>query len=476
LSKGRLTRQELGWLLTQEAQGAAERLRKGVHALTQAPPPPGVDASGVDATLSALDDAMRMLSSLHQQPVSVRGRRGRIDLASLLCEVAPDALVSMEPGGGTEVFGDEAELRRMFHVMLGHGSGSGNNVSIRREEDEVVLAVVLGPDSSANANAERAWVSRMAIRYGGRYELEGSTAVLALPAEGIETRDDLARLRRELDEARKQGEAYARELGAAWTTGEDNAPSSSYPPPEKSLGVDRYGMVTRLCGGIAATLRTMLLPVGRDIADFRAGLTPRKTSPDLETITRLGVDEHLDSLGRKVLLTQEFVAELGAIGESDPHEPRSATDLIEVVQNEVRGFEGRAARAGVELRVTANPASGPALAHVAPRAASILVHQLLCHAVAASRRGSPVLVEVGASEGPDGRVGARIVVDDSGTPLPANARRALLALEVEPGTFGRPAGIALFLAAEISAWQGAMLDVGDAPDGGGVRVSVTFGR
>src|SRR3984957_17085525 len=104
MSKGKLTRQELGWLLTQEAQGAAERLRKGVSALTQAPPPPGIDPSGVDATLSALDDAMKMLSNLHAQPVSVRGRRGRIDLASLLWEVAPEARVAIAPGAGTEVF------------------------------------------------------------------------------------------------------------------------------------------------------------------------------------------------------------------------------------------------------------------------------------------------------------------------------------------------------------------------------------
>ena len=57
MSKGKLTRQELGWLLTQEAQGAAERLRKGVSALTQAPPPPDAaelaDVTGVDARLSA---------------------------------------------------------------------------------------------------------------------------------------------------------------------------------------------------------------------------------------------------------------------------------------------------------------------------------------------------------------------------------------------------------------------------------------
>ena len=52
LSKGRLTRNELSWLLTQEAQNAAERLRVGVQFLrTQAPPPPSTHedpAVGVD--------------------------------------------------------------------------------------------------------------------------------------------------------------------------------------------------------------------------------------------------------------------------------------------------------------------------------------------------------------------------------------------------------------------------------------------
>lgn len=478
MSKGRLTRQELGWLLTQEARGAAERLRKGVTALTQAPPAPGLDASGVETTLSALDDAMKMLSSLHSQPVGNRGRRGRIDLASLLWEVAPEARVSIEPGGGTEVSGEESELRRMLHVMLGHGSGTGSHVAVRREGDEVVLRVVLGPDSSATADTERAWLSRMAIRYGGRYELEGSMAVLALPAEGIESRDDLARLRKELDEARKQGEAYARELAAVWTGSDDSVSSSTYPPPDTVPATARCGAITRLSGGIAASLRAMLSPVGRDVSDLRASLSPRKSSPDLETVARTGLDDRLEAIRRKLLVVQDFVAELAAVGETDPGEVKRSVDLLEIVRAEVSTMEPRAARGGIRIRLDASPAhSSVVVARVAPRGAGIVVRELLSHAVAASARGSVVGVVVQAPQ-PAGGLGARIVVDDSGTSLPVGARRALLTLEVEPGTFGRPSSVGLFIAAEVAAAQGALLDIGDAPfaagAGGGIRVTVTF--
>jgi hypothetical protein len=249
---------------------------------------------------------MKMLSSLHARPVSVRGRRGRIDLASLLWEVAPEARVSIEPGSGTEVFGDEAELRRMLHVILGHGSGTGSAVSIRREADEVIVTVVMGPDSSPTADTERAWLSRMAVRYGGRYELEGGTEVLALPAEGVESRDDVAKLRKELDEARKQGEAYARELAAVWAASDDPASSSSFPPPQ-TAAADRHGVVTRLAGGIAATLRSILSPIGRDLSDLRAQASPRRSSPDLESAARGEIDEKLDAIRRKLIVVQEFV-------------------------------------------------------------------------------------------------------------------------------------------------------------------------
>jgi hypothetical protein len=480
--------------LTQEAQGAAERLRKGVTALTQAPPPPDADPVGVDETLSALDDTMKMLSSLHAHPVSVRGRRGRIDLASLLWEVAPEARVSMEPGSGTEVFGDEAELRRMLHVMLGHGSGSGSAVTVRRDGDEVVIGVVLGPDASATAETERAWLARMAVRYGGRYELEGGMEVLSLPAEGVEARDDVAKLRKELDEARKQGEAYARELAAVWAAGDEPMVPSTYPPPA-TPALDRVGAIARLAGGIAATLRAMLSPIGREIADLRPPVGPRKSSPDLEATARgSDVDDRVEAIRRRLLSVHEFVAELAAVGEGDVLEPRREVDLVETVRGEARALESRAARVGVEVRVRTVPdeVSTRVVLRVSPRLTAIMARELISYAIAATPRGSGVVVTVVAPgiASDDGGLGARIVIDDAGTILPASARRALLALEVEPGTFGRPSSVSLSVAAEIASAQGAQLELSDAPPesategrsesargaGGGVRVVVTFPR
>ena len=63
MSKGRLTRQELSWLLTQEAQNAAERLRVGVQVLrTQAPPPPDVVITQ-DPTIPGITSMRRSMRS-----------------------------------------------------------------------------------------------------------------------------------------------------------------------------------------------------------------------------------------------------------------------------------------------------------------------------------------------------------------------------------------------------------------------------
>jgi signal transduction histidine kinase len=235
--------------------------------------------------------------------------------------------------------------------------------------------------------------------------------------------------------------------------------------------------MTRFAGGVAATLRAILSPIGRDLADLRSAGSSRRSSPDLELAARSDVDEKLDIVRRKLLLAQEFVAELASIGEGEVDELARNVDLVEVVRGQVRGLEGRAGRGGVVVEVHAVPdePSTTVVTRVAPRAVALLVRELLSHAVAASTRGSVVSVTLhGANPGPEG-MGARLVVDDTGTSLPASARRALLGLEVEPGTFGRPSGVALFVASEIAAALGALLEIGDTVSGG-VRVTVTFPR
>ena len=305
----------------------------------------------------------------------------------------------------------------------------------------------------------------------------------------------MAQLRKELDEARRQGEAYARELAAAWAAGEEVPGLSSQPPPA-TPGAARHAAIARFAGGVAATLRNILSPVGRELAELRgaSASATRKSAPEFDVGTRPEVppqgrqpegrtrpeaDERVEAVRRGLLAAQDFVAELAAVGESDPNEPVRVVDLVEAVRAELRALEARAARAGVVVRVTAAPHEGArTIARVAPRAAGVLLRSLVAHAIAATPRGAAVLVTVVAPAEGDGP-GARVRVDDAGTLVPTSARRALQGLEVDPGTFGRPSGVALFVASEIAAAQGAALDVEDAPaqdGGGGVRVTVTFSR
>jgi signal transduction histidine kinase len=466
VSKGRLTRQELGWLLTQEAQGAAERLRKGVQALTSVVPAVPEDGSpGVESTLAALDDAVRMLSSLHHHPVNVRGRRGRIDLASLLWEVAPEARVSIEPGSGTEVLGDEAELRRMIHVLIGHGSGSGSSVTVKRDGDMVRISVALGPDSSATVETERAWLGRMATRYGGEYALEGGTEHLSLPAEGADERAERERLERELEEARRQGEAYARELAQVFLAGEE--PASSCPAPPVGTAAERFLVMTRMAGGTAAALRGMVSPIGRELQELRpASSVPPRSMPEIEGQEGEG-DDRGESIRRRLLTVHDFVAELGVIGELDAQELFAETDLCELARASARALETRVARTGVEVQLET---PDDVLVRIPGRAGAAMVRAILSHALASSPKGSAVRLTISA---PTADVGARLVVDDTGTSLPASARRSLLTLDVEPGTYGRPTAVPLYCASEIATYVGASFELADAP-AGGLRVMVTF--
>lgn len=527
MTKPRLTRQELGWLLTQEAQGAAERLRVGVQVLRSSGLPPPMPGSGapiapvitdaavsgglagltsppksggggeahVEQSLDALDDVMRMLSSLHSKPVSGlgtaapssgRGRRGRIDLAALLWEVAPSAPVSIEPGSGTEVFGDEQELRRMLHVLVGHGSGSGDQVTIKREAEDIRIAVVLGPDSSSTADTERAWLARMAIRYGGRHELDGGTEALVLPAGGAADKVEREQLIKELDEARKQGEAYARELAQVFAHGEETNSPSTFPPMPLGRSSDKLTALTRLAGGLASELRGMLLPIARAVQELAAAsegssheqarrqpsVPPPPSGSSGSLAAASASSEPIETIRRRLVPLQELVAALGSVGEIDVGELFAEVDLNDAVKAAHRALSQRAERDHVTLVLDAEEI---VRVRVGPRALGVLVRELVRHAVEATPPGGTVTVAAvpAGTEHPD--LGPRLVIDDGGPALPASAHRPFVALEVDPKTYGRSTSVPLYLAVEIASTVGALLELSDAP-GGGLRVVVTFPR
>jgi two-component system OmpR family sensor kinase len=448
----RLTRQELTWLLTQEARSAAEKLRKGVAVLSmpeirgQTSPP----APSVEPELDALDDAMKMLATLHTGGAT-RSRRGRIDLAALLWEVAPNARVSIEPGSGTEVFGDESELRRMLQVFVGSvnpasaGTELGTpELGIRREGAEIRVSVTLGPDSSANAETERAWLSRMATRYGGRLELEGATESIILPADGAHDQREVADLRRELEAAQRQGEAYARELAAVFSYSQAPLPRFSSQPVEahKTLGA-----LCAMASGMGAELRNIFSTIERELAASRE----IKGSETLAYQTGLG---------------SEIVIDLVRLGQCPVYESMQHFNLADAVRSVMADLESRAIKRGVHFK---SHIPGHLDLESRPTTTALLARTLINDAILASPKDGQVTVSLeGAGQG------AMLMVADEGAAIPGDALAALVSTRLDPSTLGRPSTIALFWAQTLAQHLGTQIELGPGQGGRGCRIDVKF--
>ncbi|AUX47989.1 hypothetical protein SOCE26_095150 [Sorangium cellulosum] len=474
MTSDRLTRPELTWLLAQEARSAAQKLRQGVGMIaTEAtPPPPSTDdgSGGVEGTLNRLDEAVSMLASLHGRPMP-RGRRGRVDLTALLWEVAPEARVQIEMGEGTTVFGDETELRRMLQVLIAQGGDPTSitgapELSIRRVGDEVSVRVNLGPETPVNFETERVWLSRMAVRYGGKLELDGLMQTLTLPAEVDLQRLEVESLKKELAAAQAQGEAYARELAAVFSRAEGERerergtlagvvarlsgsdPVSHLPPSGESVAV--LVAALRVLG---TQLRGILSAIGRDIAPLRG------QGGD--------VGETASSVGRHVTAASEIVSDLARLGACPLHEFPRHCDVADVLRDVVKDDMARAARHDVRVVVEA-----PEAAHeVVPQGAlTVLLHALLDHAISASPPGSEVVVTL-----VEGANGIDIAFDDAGPPLPAAARSVVLSRDFEAVAQGRPPALQLIAAHAIAAHAGCGIAIEDGPRGE-TRVRLTIPR
>ncbi|HMI83207.1 MAG TPA: sensor histidine kinase [Polyangiaceae bacterium] len=451
----RLTRQELTWLLTQEARSAAEKLRKGVLAGPEirgatVPPSPSFEPE-----LDALDDAMKMLATLYSGGAA-RGRRGRIDLAALLYEVAPSARVSIEPGSGTEVFGDETELRRMLQVLVGSTNPAGGGgemgtpeLSVRREGSEIRVSVMLGPDSSANAGTERAWLSRMATRYGGRLELEGGTASIMLPADGATDQREVADLRRELEAAQRQGEAYARELAAVFSYSQASPPRFSSHPAESNKALNA---ISAMAAGVSVQLRSLFRALSGANKDREPSYPPGPADP-----IELGV---------------EFVTDLARLAECPMYESVQHVNFADAVRSAMAELEPRASRRGVILKgLIPNHAD----IESRPATAALLAHILIHDAILATPSGSMVKVSVEPKP-----AGLHFIVIDGGGLLSEDVLTALVVNRTDPSTVGRPCTIALFISQYLAQHLGTQLELAPAADGepttgGGGRILVRLG-
>jgi signal transduction histidine kinase len=179
-------------------------------------------------------------------------------------------------------------------------------------------------------------------------------------------------------------------------------------------------------------------------------------------------DEQLDTLRHRMQHARATLASITSIGGVPPDELHTEIDLVECAKSAVADAAAHAEREGVTINVNVRPPSAKPYVRRGAKATTALARELVHHAINASPRGGAVDIQVQSTEG-----AARLVVDDTGSPIPASARRSFLNLETHAGAYGRPSGLPIFMAAELAACQGAQLELSDAPTGG-LRVAVTF--
>jgi two-component system OmpR family sensor kinase len=441
----RLTRSELGWLLAQEARGAASALRAEVKEMRNSlrPPPPSspdpeptgtedrVSSLPGERHLNALDDAINLLSTLQQQNPPRSKRRGRIDVAALLYDLAPNVKLSIEPGAGTEVIGDEHELRRMFHLLLNQNTGGSaegttlNSIDIRRQDDSIHISVELGPDTAATSDLERRWLGRMAQKHGGHLELRGRKQIVVLPAE-TSKQEEVDQLKRELHQAQLLGEAYAKELASALSN------DLSLPPLSR-----------------AST------PTPRHWSDPVCALA-RALLPTLQTVARTSPSPVTDAL-------DGWVRQLSLVTQTD--DTSLPLEVSHVIAHVLEAATPVANKRNIRLG-DASATTGLRL-NAPTQTLSSLLSLLVEHAIAATPTGGLVTVSATRAEND-----LEIVITDQGAAVPESLSAELLHGSIDPRSVGRPAGGALILAAAIGERIGAHLNISSNPEH--TRVSVTF--
>jgi two-component system, OmpR family, sensor kinase len=450
MPEDRLTRQELGWLLMQEARGTARALRQEVGQLKNGQERLSDEAPPVDSMLDALDGAIDMMSALEVPtgPALLRGkdRRGRIDIAALLFDIAPNAKIAIEPGAGTEVFGVEKELRRVLDLLIkqcGSDTNASCAIDVRRDDDWVMVSVGIGPEGMSTRDLEHRWLNRMATRHGGRVEVTGNETHLYLPADTSSGQQEIQQLRKELEQAQQLGAVYARELAEAFAGTPETSPSVA--PESKRSGEPPLRVLVSTAVFVLRTLRFVTDALRLDVAK----------------VARILGDQHESTLAlnSRLVAYGELMSDLERIGRVTLEDPPRLVELSDLLREVVDAADGRARRYDVALSLSCERSLRVS---TRPQILGLLVRSLLDQAVLSTPRSGSVELTVSPVRSTIPTGGVVISVVDGGPIVPDGTHQALLLGQVDPSTIGRPGALSWITAGASAVTLGVNIEVGES--------------
>lgn len=437
----------------QEARGTARALRDEVGQLKTGQERLSDQAPPVDSMLDALDGAIEMMSAL-DGPTSVtlghgKDRRGRIDIAALLFDIAPNAKIAIEPGAGTEVFGVENELRRVLALIVkqsGSDANTSSAIDIRRDSEWVTVSVSIGPEGMSTRDLEHRWLNRMATRHGGRVEITGNVTRLYLPADTSSGQQEIRQLRKELEQAQQLGEVYARELAEAFAVATEKPPSIA--PESRREGEPPMRVLVAVASALLRTLRHATDSLRQDVS----------------RVARVLGDQHdlVASLALRLVAYGELMSDLERVSRVVIEEPPRNLELASLVRETIDSSDARARRHEVSLHVDCQAC--PRVS-TRPQILSLLIRSLLDQAILATPRCGRVDIHVSAATAENSsRPMAMVRIVDGGPIIPEGTHQALMLGQADPSAIGRPSALSWICAGASAATLGVGVEVGESPD------------
>jgi hypothetical protein len=384
-----------------------------------------------------------MLGDLEAPVQAGKDRRGRIDVAALLFVLAPEARISLEPGAGTEVFGVESDMKRMLGVLLGQpgslGSNSPSGISVRRDGDWVRISVEMGPEGTPRSDLESRWLSRMALRQGGRVEFERGKLALLLPAHSASEKREIEQLRKELEQAQRLGAVYARELAESF--GNWNSPAAT-PTAVSQHSADRL----QVLAGLVTPIRRMLRPFVDELRDELKQLGPLAGDGQAKVV----------SLSRKANMVHEWLAELDKVVTSADSAETSTLKLSDLIPTVTSQLALLAEKAGVTIDWSA---ASDTSVHANTSVLELLLHALFQQAILATPVGQVVKISAKREA-----IGIVLIVEDGGPLIPEPALVDLQTGAAVPQSLGRPAELMWLIAGACAENLGIHLGAGTSPE------------